>query len=202
MSKITEIKVQEKNKERVSISLDGKFFCGLQMETVIKNRIKIGDEISEEKLENLQFESEKQVAFNKVLNLISKRLKTKHELKVYLQGKGYSKKVVDYVIEKLSEYNYVNDANYAKLYVKNNLSTKGARRLRQELILKGISKKIIDEALLDLPSQDEQIEVLVNKYMQNKEKTRENYAKLYAYLIRRGFNYDQIEPFIKFRGEN
>ena len=41
MKKITDIKEQAKNKKRVSIYLDGEFYCGLDLVTAVKNRLKI-----------------------------------------------------------------------------------------------------------------------------------------------------------------
>ena len=92
MSKITQLKLQTKNKERVNVHLDGEFFCGLQAETVIKHSLKVGDDIEQDELTLLQFESEKQMAFNKVLNLISKRQKTQKQIQTYLSDKYYGQK--------------------------------------------------------------------------------------------------------------
>jgi|LGVF01.2.fsa_nt_gb regulatory protein len=201
MSVITKLKAQAKNKERVNLHLDDKFFCGLQTTTVIKGGLRVGLEISKERLEQIQLESEKEVAANKALNLVSKNMKTKKQLKEYLLKKGYTHLIIDYVVKKLEEYNYIDDGNYAKLYVRQNLKNKGARRLKMELYNKGVSDKIINETLEELPEQNDYIEVLATKYMKNKEKTKENYSKLYAYLTRRGFSYDQIQPFLKGAGE-
>ena len=46
-----------------------------------------------------------------------KNLKTIKQMKEYLYGLGYGPSVVNYCIEKLSEYNYVNDQNYANIYL-------------------------------------------------------------------------------------
>jgi regulatory protein len=199
MSIITQIKIQAKNKNRVNVHLDGKFFCGLAVEAVVKHSLKVGSEVSEQELELLQFESDKQMAFSKVLNLISKSPKTKKQIYDYLKNKGYAQKTIEYVISKLEEYNYINDAVYAKNYVNFNINSKGVRRLRQELMLKGVNAKIIDEALASIDFQEEVVERLANKYMLNKQKNQKNYAKLYAYLTRRGFSYDQIAPHLRIK---
>ncbi|MDD4210772.1 MAG: RecX family transcriptional regulator [Clostridia bacterium] len=197
MSKITQLKLQTKNKERVNVHLDGEFFCGLQAETVIKHSLKVGDDIEQDELTLLQFESEKQMAFNKVLNLISKRQKTQKQIQTYLSDKYYGQKTIDYVIAKLKEYNYINDELFAKNYVLAYCHSKGKKRLKQELLLKGVGIKIIDEVLSNLEEQDEVVKELVQKYMKNKEKSSKTMTKLYAFLMRRGFSYDEIKPFLK-----
>ena len=80
MKTITELKIQAKDKNRVNLYLDGKFFCGLDLETTVKNRLRIGTIITEEKLEEIQVESEKQTAYTKALKLVSVRYKTQKEV--------------------------------------------------------------------------------------------------------------------------
>ena len=48
MKTVTKIKIQNSDKNRVNLYLDGKFFCGLELETVVKNGIKVGTIITEE----------------------------------------------------------------------------------------------------------------------------------------------------------
>lgn len=201
MAIITEIKLQAKNKERVNVYLDDNFFCGLELETVMKHQLKEGQTIEVEKLEVIQFESEKQVAFQKSLNLISRYVKTKKQMKDYLKQKGYTTSVIEYVIKKLEEYNYINDEVYAKTYVTLNAKTSGIKKLRQDLMVKGVEKSLVEKALNELDDQADFIKKLAEKYMNNKEKNKKNYAKLYAYLMRRGFTYEQIEPFLRVTGE-
>lgn len=201
MSKITELKLQTKNKNRVNLYLDDEFFCGIELETLMKHNLKVGSEIEKEKLEKLQQESDSQVAFTKVLNLISKTMKTKKQLETYLQQKGYAINVVEYVIKKLEEYNYVNDELYASMYVKQESKKSGINKIKQQLFLKGVAKEIVEKVLSEPLIQENEIENLVNKYMKNREHTQKEFAKLYAYLMRRGFTYEQIKPFLKFGEE-
>ena len=109
MSKITKIEPQVKNKDRVNIYLDGEFKLGCSLELAMLNHLKNDVEISDEQLEQLVFENEKTQALNKAVTLLGKNLKTRRQMRTYLNDKGYSKTIVDYVLEKLSEYNYIND---------------------------------------------------------------------------------------------
>jgi hypothetical protein len=49
MNEITEISPQLKDKTRCNVYVDGRFCCGLTLETVIKNRLKVGQMVTEEK---------------------------------------------------------------------------------------------------------------------------------------------------------
>ena len=50
MAEITGISPQKKDKTRCNIEVDGRFYCGMKLETAIKNRLKVGSVVSLEYL--------------------------------------------------------------------------------------------------------------------------------------------------------
>ena len=194
MSEITNL--IKNGKETYSVFLDGCFFCKLNAETIVKNGIKIGKEISKQEIENAQAENEKLVAFDKCLKLLSIP-KTEKQVKDYLFGKGYTKKTVDYCIEKLNEYNYLNDEAFANLYVKSYSLKKGKRLLEFELKSKGVSQEIINNVLANYESKEEDLLFLAEKFIKNKEKNKKTAQKLTAHLFSKGFGLDEINPVVK-----
>lgn len=198
MKTVTKIKIQNSDKNRVNLYLDGKFFCGLELETVVKNGIKVGTIITEEKLENIQLESEKQTAYQKVLKLISTRYKTQKEVEKYLYDKGYVASIVYFVIEKLNEYHYIDDERYVMSYINSHKNNCGKLKMKQQLLQKGVKESIINNAFEDETfEQVEEIKRLAQKYMKNKEDTKENYIKLFKYLLNKGFEYEEIKNVLK-----
>ena len=117
MKVITHLKVQVKNKKRVSVYLDGSYFCGLDLTTVMLNRLKVGMAIEESELVKLQLESEQSTAFDKALKYIERSVKTERAVREKLRSYGYVDEVISTVIEKLKGYNFVDDKNYAERYV-------------------------------------------------------------------------------------
>ena len=192
MNEITGILPQTKDKSRCNIYLDGRFCCGLTLETVIKNRLKVGCIVSEERLAEMQLDSEKNTAFDKALTHLSATRKTEKQIRTYLSGKGYLPAVVDYVLEKLRSYNFVNDEEYAEVYVEQAVKRKGGRMIRAELRGKGVTDEAIDVALSTV---DEETEVatatgILQKYMRGKTVDKESLQKAYRYLMSKGFSYD------------
>lgn len=205
MRTITELKVQQKDKNRVNLYLDGRYFCALELETVVKNGLKIGTIIAEEKLSQMQIESEKQTAYTKALKLISVRYKTQREVEKYLYEKGYLAPVVYYVVSKLNEYHYIDDERFVQSYVASHKSTCGRLKLKQQLMSKGVSESIIDAYFQEEFEQNDIIVHLAQKYMKSKPNTKENFAKLFRYLMNKGFEYEEIKTALKsdeFMGED
>ena len=150
MNEITAIMPQVKDKSRCNIYLDGRFCCGLTLETVVKNRLKVGQSVTQEGLEYMQLESEKQTALNKALSFLSATRKTEKEIRAHLTKKGYLPAVIGYVVEKLREYDFVNDTEYAEAYTECAAKRKGGRLIRMELKNKGLSDEAIATAIAGL----------------------------------------------------
>ena len=192
VNEITGILPQVKDKTRCNIYLDGRFCCGLTLETVVKNRLKVGKTVTESELADMQLESEKNTAFDKALTHLSATRKTEKQIRKFLAEKGYLPAVVEYVMDKLRSYNFVNDGEYAEAYVEHAVKRKGGRMIRMELRGKGVTDEKIDAAL---SSVDEETEIetakgILEKYMRGKTADKEGLQKAYRYLLGKGFSYD------------
>ena len=184
--------MQSKNKERCNLFVDGEFFAGISLVTLLKSRIKVGDEVDEKSLKDLLEESEKVQAFNKAVDYISKTIKTKRQVKEYLLKKGYDEQIVWYCIDKLKDYKYIDDGEYSKRYISTCSKNQGKRLVEYKLMAKGVKKEDIEQAYNEVDvNGNENAKNVAEKYLKNKELTKENQAKVYRYLIGRGFSYDE-----------
>ena len=195
MNEITAITPQIKDKRRCNIFVDGRFCCGLTLETTVKNRLKVGQIITPERLAEIQLDSEKNTAFDKALTHISATQKTEKQVREFLQGKGYLPAVVDYAVEKLRSYNFLNDGQYAEAYVESISKRKGSKLIRMELRSKGVSEMEIDAALDALPVEQE-IETakgILEKYMRGKICDKTTLQKACRYLLGKGYDYEVVK---------
>lgn len=192
MNEITAITPQIKDKTRCNIYVDGRFCCGLTLEATIKNRLKVGQIVPPERLSEIQLESEKNTAFDKALTHLSATRKTEKQIREYLSGKGYLPAVVEYAVEKLRSYNFLNDGEYAEAYVEFAAKRKGSRLIKMELRGKGISEKEIDGALDTLSEETElqSAKAILEKYMRGKTADKPTLQKAYRYLMGKGFDYE------------
>jgi len=110
-----------------------------------------------------------------------------------------NEEIVDAVLEKLKEYKYLNDEQYARDLAVSKLRQKpqGKRRLKQALSQKKLDKEIVDQAIVSaferLP-EDELIDQAIEKRLRLKGRpeTREDLKKFYDHLLRQGFAFDLI----------
>lgn len=195
MNEITQITPQIKDKRRCNIYVDGRFCCGLTLEATMKYRLKVGQIVDMARLEEIQLESEKNTALDKALTHISATQKTEKQMRTFLSGKGYLPIVIDYVIEKLRSYHFLNDEEYAQQYSEFATKKKGKKLIRMELRGKGVSEADIDSALdgIDIESERETARALLEKYMKGKPLDLATKQKASRYLYGKGFDYDVIK---------
>ena len=185
MNEITSITPQIKDKTRCNIYIDGRFCCGLTLEATVKNRLKVGQTIDPVRLAEIQLESEKNTALDKALTHVSATRKTEKQVRDFLAGKGYLPAVVDYVIDKMRGYNFLNDSEYAEAYVEFAGVKKGGRLIKMELRAKGVAEEEIDAALQNLDGG-----TILQKYMRHKTADQETLAKAFRYLMGKGVDYE------------
>lgn len=197
MKTITQIKIQSSDKNKVNLFLDGDFYCSLSLEVAVKHNLKKDVIIDEKVLDNIVLESEKTLAYNQALKLVSTRYKTKREMEKYLQEKGYASPTIIYVLKRLMKYDFINDERYVESFVAHNIEKDGVIKIKQKLLQKGVKEDVIDGVINAIDDQSEQIKNCAKKYMKNKEASRENFAKLFRYLMNKGFRYEEVMSVLK-----
>ena len=96
------------------------------------------------------------------------------------------------VLDALLEKHYVDDRRFAQFWLENRDQRKGTslRRLRQELMQKGVDPDII-EAVMRGSDRNDATEL--KKVIEKKAKRYDDEQKLVQYLVRRGFSYDDVQ---------
>ena len=203
MAEITAITPQLKDKRRCNIFIDGKFYCGMLLETTIKNRLKVGKIVTEDELSLIQLDSEKQSALDKALTHISASKKTEKQIRDFLKSKGYLSAVSDFVVEKMKEYGFIDDYDYAKDYTAFAQKKKGKRLIRMELKAKGIAEEEIEKALCQADNETEvsSATAILEKYMKNRQADKETLFKAFKYLLGKGFEYETAKSALQKYGE-
>ncbi|MBQ9790529.1 MAG: RecX family transcriptional regulator [Clostridia bacterium] len=197
MGTITEISSQ-KNKKRVNVFVDGEFVSGLSFESAVKHGLKTGKVIDEGKLKLIIEESEVSSAFEAALGMIAITSKSSKEIKDKLARKGFNESVIQKAIDKLKEYRYLNDAEFAKAFVRS-FPGKSRRELESKLKQKGILAEDMAEALAEIDEESEKDGALAyaRKYLRGKEWNEKTKNNLFAGLARKGFSFDIISSVIE-----
>ena len=114
-----------------------------------KYDLKVNDDI-ERLYDDISYEA----SLEKGIFLISLKDRTKKEVRLKLEEKYWNKSAVLHAIEKLEEFGYLNDLNYAVSYIESR--SYGKNRISYNLFQKGIDKRTIEQAYLTLDEEKEE----------------------------------------------
>ena len=89
--------------------VDDEYVCNLEAEILVKEKIKIGTQLTENQFLDIREQSEKITCKNVAIKYVSKALKTKKQVIDYLKQKGYLSSSINYAIEILVGYGYIDD---------------------------------------------------------------------------------------------
>jgi regulatory protein len=169
---ITAITQQKKNEEKVNLFLDTKFWCSVSKNQLLEFNIFKGKEIDiAEKVEIAKASSETKIV-EKILKFQQLRPHSEQEVKENLiYRKGYSEEEITPILEKLKESGHIDDEKFAHWYAENRLNygVHGEKKIRMELMKKGVNSKIITQALdrfSENPELQKEREERLNKYVE------------------------------------
>ena len=195
--KITDIKQQAKRQDRYSIFIDDKYSFSLSENELLNTNLKINQEYSACDINKLKKVALEDKAYTSGLNLIARRPRSNWELCDYLKRKGYDETIINKVITRLEQNNYIDDMKFARSWVNSRrlLKSTSKRRLWQELKQKRVSEEIINQVLSEDEADEQSTikEIIAKKSKQTRYKDK---TKLMQYLLRQGFGYNDIKQVI------
>jgi regulatory protein len=203
--KITSISIQVRDKDRVNVSVEGKYRFSLDVFQLADLGIKVGKDYSEAELVALEEESQFGKLYMRALEYCLMRLHSQRELRDYLYRKtrdtrtklgdirkGVSVALTERVFNRLEEKGYIDDTKFATYWIENRNLRKGSsiRKLSSELSAKGVDRTIIEQLLSETDREDM---TELQKIIDKKRPRYDNEQKFMAYLSRQGFSYDDIK---------
>lgn len=182
----------------MNIYLDGEYAFGLSR--IVAAWLKVGQELSEDKIASLQAEEAVEITYQKALHFLGYRPRSSAEVRQNLTKRGIAADLIDQALTRLQRAGLVNDQQFARAWVENRnaFQPRSASALRLELRRKGLSDDNIQPILAE--QVDEQALALEagRKYARRLEGLEwvEFRRKLGGFLARRGFSYDTLIPVV------
>lgn len=198
--KITAIQPQKNHAERLNVHVDGAFRVALAAEIVLAEHLRVGEEITEARLAELEGRDQAWKAREAALSLLSFRPRTAAELRRRLREKGYPPEVSDACVERLGELGMVDDNSFAEMFVRDRVRLRphGKRRLTQELRAKGVDGEMAQAAIEGVMESENATETDLARQAAAKWRRRSgedpqaSRRRLYGFLARRGFGTEAI----------
>ena len=188
--------IEKTKKGRYSLFIDGEFLFSVHPDTYLKSKLKDGQQVSIEELEEIRLADEYLSAKENALNILSRTSQSSGVLADKL-SRYYGEEAVERTVTRMNELGLLNDLDYALRYSRDcvNLKKYSLTRTKQDLKRKKIPPHLIEEALAQFEEDDEpdQIVALILKKYKSKIMDHDGLQKTIAALMRRGFPYRSIK---------
>ena len=198
--KITDIKQAVKNPNRANVFVNNEYSFSLDIAQLVDEKLKIGTVLTAEKLNELKDKSEYGKLYQRTLEWVLTRPHSIKETKDYLFKKEVRSerdisRFRDEILERLMLKGHLDDKRFAEYYIENRFVSKGIskKRMRMELMKKGIKSEIIDEVLNSSARNDEaEIKKIIAK-----KRNKYDDEKLINYLVRQGFGFELARTLVQ-----
>lgn len=200
MAKITSLKIQARNKNRVNVYLDEKFAFGLVKIEAI--RLRLGQELTEADITRLKNADDAEMTYEKTLNFLSYRQRSEVEIRRYLKKKEAPEDQIEAIVTRLKGAGLLNDSNFAEMWVDNRTTfkPKAKRVLKAELRAKGVPAAEIEAAVANVDEEQaarQLAQARAPRLRRQKLNKQDFKKKLGEYLARRGFTYEIISAAVE-----
>lgn len=133
------------------------------------------------------------------INALARRAYSVHEMRVYLERRAEEKDSVKVVLELLKQKQHLDDARYAKQFVRlrSEIRKQGAFRIARDLRARGVPDKHVEAALAERAAESDDTP-LVRMHLSRHLKSlrgpldERKKASIYRSLLRAGFSPDAI----------
>lgn len=189
---ITDLVVQKKDDTRISVFLNNSFAFGISYSTFEEFKLQKEMELQREKIQEILGFEEIAKARREAMTFIARKMRTEWEIVNRLRQKGFESSIIDTVMTDFRDKKYVDDADYAEMYIRDFLKFKkdGIYKLRQKLQEKRINSRLIETAIEKYVNRDDQVNKALNlarRKMNSLQSCENKKEKIYRYLVQKGF---------------
>ena len=190
------LSIKEGKANKIHIYVDDEYRATVDSDYWYSEKYRNYKEINEEELTELLDAVSFRRAYNKGLDLLSRRPHGTKELVKKLCEKGHEKESAEKACDRLLELGLLNDEEFARMLANELYERKGygIKRIKQELVFRGIEREIAENAIesLDIDTQTRIILVIKKKYL-NKINDEKGRKRAVDGLMRLGYSYSDIK---------
>ena len=184
---------QSKRAQKLRLRFDDGSTMLVPASLLTELRLGVGLELSPAALESLRDSCALASAKERAVRIASAAAVSQKELEHRLVRKGESEEHAQEAVQWLSDLRLLDDAAVAEQIVRSGAAKGyGAARIRQMLYEKRVPRELWDEALEQLPPQDDAIDLFLQRRFRGKTPDRAEIKHATDALLRRGHSWEDI----------
>lgn len=187
------IEIKQTSPERFTLIFDDGRQIKSSLGVITERFLHSGAELNDAEYDELYSASTLSLAKARALRIINTRPMSRREMYDRLVSKGETPDNAELCADWLCDMGLINDRSYAASVVRHYAAKGyGVSRIKQELKRHGIDRALWDEALEELPEQDDYIERFLRSRLTDPG-DRAQVKKVSDALFRRGYSWEQIK---------
>ena len=194
-------RVEPLTKTKFRIYIDGEPVFVLYRGELKRFNIAEEEEISEQTVEKIKKDVLLKRAKLRAMHLLEDMDRTEKALRDKLRQGGYPESAIDGAVKYVSSFGYLNDVRFAENFVLSRKDSKSRREIQALLAQKGVPADTAQAVLEQIYGEDgEQAsirQILRKKRMDPERADEQTLRKIYGYLARKGYRYEDIHQVIQ-----
>ncbi len=199
-------RIESVTKTRFKVYVDEQFAFVLYKGELSRFKIQEGSELSQEIVDVIKNEVLAKRVKLRAMYLLNQMDRTEEQLRTKLKRDFYTDDLIEVAMTYVRSFGYIGDRNYAKRFVESKCNTKSKAEIKMMLLQKGVSKDIVEETLDACYSGENECmaiqKILEKKRFSAEQATDLEKKKIFEYLMRKGFHYDEIRQVIQLSSWN
>ena len=191
---VTNIESITKTKYRVYI--DDVFAFVLYKGELFQYKVRKDEEISEENIAKIKHEVLVKRAKLRAMHLLNAMPRTEQQLREKLKQNEYPEDIIDQAVFYVKSFGYINDEAYVRNFIISKRNSKSRREIVMLLGQKGLRGEEVDNIVEEMYAEESELstlkEIMRKKRWNPSEMEEKERQKMFAYLMRKGFSYDEI----------
>lgn len=191
---VTNIESITKTKYRVYI--DDVFAFVLYKGELFQYKVHKDEEISEEIIAKIKNEVLVKRAKLRAMHLLNAMPRTEQQLREKLKQNEYPEDIIDQAVFYVKSFGYINDEAYVRNFIISKRNSKSRREIVMLLGQKGLRGEVVDNIVEEMYAEESELstlkEIMRKKHWNPSEMEEKERQKMFAYLMRKGFSYDEI----------
>lgn len=199
-------KIEAVTKIKFRVELEGQPAFVLYKGELSRFHIREEEDLPEEIYLQIKNEVVLKRAKLRAMHLLTDMDRTESGLRERLRRSLYPEDVIESALEYVRSFGYLDDYRYAEHYIESKKESKSRKEICAALYQKGVSSAVIEqafEACCPDTGEEEAIRRVIRKRnIDITAASKEELWKLYGYLARKGFQYEDIRQVIQKYAEN
>ena len=199
MKEITALARGKRQNKRVNVFLDGKFSFSLKLDTAVQEGLKIGQQLSDDKLASLTKTDNFQRCLDAAMRYLNYRPRSEAELTTRLHQRSFPEEDINNVTRRLKELGLVDDIAFIRFWKdsRDSFSPRSQWLIKTELQRKGVNAEVIENVTADSNDYDSAYRAALSKAKHLASLDYQTFRhRLGDFLKRRGFSYEVIKETI------